>query len=119
MLLVHSSDDGHSWTQPKPLFDFGVFPRLLQLDNGVMVLSFGRPGAWLSFSTDGGHAWTPPQAIITGDARDSQAHSCGYTSLVALGEREFLVVYSEFQRANAKGQPCKSILSRRVSVAPG
>jgi hypothetical protein len=117
MLLVHSRDDGRTWGQPRPLFDFGVFPRLLQLDNGVMVLSFGRPGVWLSFSTDGGHAWSSPQAIIAGERGKSQDHSCGYTSLVATGDDSFLLAYSEFQRPNSAGAPCKSILVRRVTVS--
>ena len=81
----------------------------MQLDNGVLVLSFGRPGVWLSFSLDGGHSWTEKQAVLKGD-------SCGYTSLAALGKDTFLLAYSEFERPNAKGQPAKAILVRKISV---
>ena len=66
MFLMHSKDNGMTWSQPQELFDFGVFPRLLQLENGVLVLSFGRPGVWLSFSLDGGHSWTEKQAVLKG-----------------------------------------------------
>jgi hypothetical protein len=111
MLLTFSKDKGATWAPPQELFTFGVFPRLLQLDNRVLVLSFGRPGVWLSFSLDGGHSWTQPQAALTGGPS-----SCGYTSLVALGRDSFLMAYSEFQQPNAKGQPAKAIMTRRVAV---
>jgi hypothetical protein len=111
MLLTFSKDKGATWAPPRELFTFGVFPRLLRLDNGVLVLSFGRPGMWLSFSLDGGHSWTRPQAVLTGGPS-----SCGYTSLVALGRDSFLMAYSEFQRPNAKGQPAKAIMVRRVAI---
>jgi hypothetical protein len=116
MYLVHSNDRGYSWSEPQTLFDFGVFPRLLQMGNGVLVLSFGRPGVWLSFSLDGGHSWTQPQAIIEGDRNNSAQHSCGYTSLLALSKDTFLIAYGNFEFPNAKGEPCKTILVRRVTV---
>ena len=75
----------------------------------MLVLSFGRPGVWLSFSLDGGHSWTQKQAVLTGP-------SCGYTSLLALGKDTFLLAYSEFERPNANGQPAKAILVRRITV---
>jgi hypothetical protein len=116
MYLVHSRDQGYSWSEPQTLFDFGVFPRLLQMGNGVLVLSFGRPGVWLSFSLDGGHSWTQPQAIIKGDRNEPLKHSCGYTSLIALDKNSFLLAYSDFVLPDAKGEPCKSILVRRITV---
>ncbi|MGA2619596.1 MAG: sialidase family protein [Thermoguttaceae bacterium] len=116
MYLVHSNDRGCTWTPPQRLFEFGVLPRLLQLDNGVMVLSFGRPGIWLSFSLDGAHSWTEPKAVIAGDPKNNMKHSCGCTSLLATGQDSFLLAYSEFERPNAKGQPAKAILVRKITV---
>ena len=69
MLITHSGDRGRTWSAPQTLFDRGVFPNLLQLKNGVLVLSFGRPGVWLSFSLDGGRSWTKPQARHRGRLR--------------------------------------------------
>ena len=112
MFLMHSKDRGYTWSRRQELFDFGVFPRLLQLDNGVLVLSFGRPGVWLSFSLDGGHTWTQKQAVLNSD------QTCGYTSLMALSKDTFLIAYSDFVRPNAKGEPAKAILVRKISVQP-
>jgi len=117
MYLVHSKDNGFTWSEPEALFDFGVFQRLLHLENGVLVLTFGRPGVWMSFSLDGGHCWTQAQPVLIDAARGYT--SCGYTSLVAINRDEFLLAYSDVTFPNAKGQACKSILVRRVSVKPG
>jgi len=114
MYLVHSEDRGFNWSEPQTLHEFGVFPRLLQLENGVLVLTFGRPGVWMSFSLDGGHSWTQPQAVIVDPSRGYT--SCGYTSLVALSRDSFLLAYSDVTFPNTKGEPCKSILVRRVEV---
>src|SRR5215469_18119879 len=90
----------------------GCSPGLLELENGVLVLSFGRPGVWLSFSLDGGYSWTKPQSIIAGDPEKPMIHSSGYTSLLALGKDSFLLAYDDWQMPNAKGEPCKTILVR-------
>lgn len=118
MFLVHSKDRGFTWGEPQELFEFGVFPNLLQLENGVLALSFGRPGVWLSFSLDGGHSWTKPQAIIEGNRKEPMKHSCGYTSMLALNKNSFLLAYGDFLLPNAKGEPCRSILTRKITVEP-
>jgi hypothetical protein len=112
MYLVHSADQGRTWSERRTLFGFGVFPRLLQLANGVLVLSFGRPGVHLSFSLDGGRSWTEPRALI------EDWETCGYTSLLAVDRDRFLVAYTDYDLPDAQGRPCKSILARSVSVAP-
>jgi hypothetical protein len=117
MRIVHSRDGGHTWSESRPLFDRGVLPRLLQLANGVMVLTYGRPGVWMSFSTDGGHAWSRPREIVPAPTKGIDSDTCGYTSLLALGDDSFLMAYSEQRRPNARGEPCKSILVRRVTVS--
>ncbi len=117
-LIIYSRDHGRTWTRPKEMFDRGAFPQLLLLQNGVMVHSFGRPGVWLSFSLDGGHAWTQPQAVIAGDPANNTRHSCGYTSLLAVGRDSFLIAYSEFERPNPQGLPAKAILIRKIAVRP-
>lgn len=116
MYLVHSKDDGYTWSEPQTIFGSSVFPQLLQLQDGVLVLSFGRPGVWLSFSLDGGYSWTKPRAIIAGDPANLLKHTCGYTSMLALGRDSFLLTYSDFLRPNAKGEPAKAILVRRITV---
>jgi len=116
MYLVHSKDQGYTWSEPQTLFEFGVEPQLRQLENGVMVLSFGRPGVWVSFSLDGGYSWTKPLAVIAGDPGHRMKDSSGYTSMLPIGKDSFLLAYDDFLRPNAQGELCKSILVRRITV---
>lgn len=110
-----STDGGVTWTKPEPFTETGVLPRLLQLANGILVLSSGRPGVDLRFSRDGGQTWTPPQTLVpVPDPAKPQADSCGYTSLVPLGPDRFLITYSWFTPPSGR----KSIYVRQVRVRP-
>jgi hypothetical protein len=121
MLLVRSRDRGHTWTQPENLLGYGVFPWLQQLENGVLVLTYGRaPGTWMTFSLDGGVSWTKPHALLDEDAQTLKEHgsSDGYTSMVALDRDSFLVSYGDRNLKDDRGERRKSILTRRIRVTP-
>jgi hypothetical protein len=55
--VSRSSDNGKTWSEPVPITDRGVKPEAVLMENGVIALSYGRDGAWLTFSTDGGRTW--------------------------------------------------------------
>jgi hypothetical protein len=111
-----SADQGKTWSPPEVFTETGVLPRLLQLANGVLVLSSGRPGVDLRFSHDAGKTWTKPHTLVpVPDPTKPQADSCGYTSLLPLGKDRFLITYSWF--APPTGQ--KSIYVRDVKVTAG
>jgi hypothetical protein len=121
MALVHSRDQGRTWSEMLALHGYGVFPQLLQLENGVLVLAYGRaPGTRLSFSLDGGRSWTAPTMLLeeSEELTNRWRCSCGYTSLTALDSDRFLVAYGDRNRRNAQGQPAKAILTRRIAVTP-
>ena len=118
MYIAHSKDHGMTWTQPKVFTPSGVFPQLLQLQNGVIVLASGRPGVQLRFSTDGqGATWTDPLELFPYYNAD-QHTSCGYTSLLATGPDRFLMVYSDFRFLNEAKETRKAIKIREVIVTP-
>jgi len=104
MHISYSKDKGYTWSAPKPIFGYGVLPQLLQLDNGVMVLCFGRTGIWgandyetvLMFSTDGGYTWPAAETALRESLTDSPIQ-CGYTSLLALDGDSFLLGYNGAQ----------------------
>jgi len=117
MMITHSKDGGRTWTKPRRLFTFGVFPSITLLDCGVMALSFGRPGVLLSFSPDGGgRTWTTPVTLRKGDPKRLSAKSCGYTSILNLDAGSFLVAYSDFEHKDKDGRQRKAILVRKVTV---
>ena len=115
MYASRSRDNGATWSAPRAFTETGVLPRLLQLKNGVLVLSSGRPGVDLRFSIDNGETWSKPTTLIPlPDPTKIQADSCGYTSLLPLGKDRFLIAYSWFTPPSGR----KSIYVREVRVRP-
>lgn len=123
--LVHcwSEGGGKSWTTPEPitLIDSGlalyrVWPRLAQLEDGTLLLTYGRRGKHLVFDPTGtGTAWqghldlhdwelraqesmgVPPEQRLRGDELTDNCvrywNSGDYLSVVPIGPREVLVTY--------------------------
>ncbi len=87
MLLARSEDKGKTWSLHRMLIP-GVFPDLLQLSNGVIVCSFGRPSANLIFSVDDGRTWGSEIPLVRGGAKTT-----GYTSMAQVGGNEIVVVF--------------------------
>jgi hypothetical protein len=118
MAICHSDDAGHTWSAPRDFCEFGVFPFLIRLPEGGLVVSYGRPGVCLRFNPDGrGRAWSDPVCLLPGDPAQLGGHTCGYTSMHVLGPRSFLVTYSDFDHRDAEGLPRKAIISRRIELA--
>lgn len=118
MYLSRSTDLGKTWSKPRAFTENGVLPKLLRLDNGVLVLSSGRPGVQVRFSTDGkGESWTEPFEMVPrdGDNATFGADTCGYTSLLATGPDTFIIAYSDFKHETKDG-PRKAILIREIQV---
>ena len=118
MYVSRSTDQGKTWTKPAILTPSGVLPRLLRLDNGVTVLSSGRPGVQLRFSTDAnGERWSDPFELLPYKDQNEQV-SCGYTGLLATGPDRFIVVYSDFKFLTAAKEERKAIKVREIIVTP-
>lgn len=117
MSITWSEDCGRTWTPAQNLFEFGVWPCVLLMGNGMMVLSYGRPGVHIAVDPDGnGERWAERVTLIGGDHAESCKHTCGYTSLAPLDDDSFLIAYSDFQHRTQNGEPCKAILARRVQL---
>jgi len=88
----------------------------VKLESGLTVAVYGRPGFFLRASADPSLAhWEDPVTVIPPGG--IQSETCSYGDLIALGGDEGLVVYSDFQYPNDRGEPCKTILSRRFRLA--
>lgn len=137
LFRTHSTDGGKTWSAPEKLWPFGVLPQLLTLQNGVTVLSFGRPGVHVLFSADGaGKRWGGVVNVVvesfegTGvqgegygfqkgeepKGRPKGTRTSGYTGLIETGPDSFLLTYDQFDYPNQEGQPRKSILVRSVKT---
>lgn len=118
MYISRSGDKCKTWSAAKPFTQNGVLPRLLELENGVTVLSSGRPGVQLRFSWDGNcEEWTDPFEMLP-FAEDKSHVSCGYTGLLSTGPNKFLIIYSDFKYRTKAGEIRKAIKVREVTVNP-
>ena len=115
-----SYDKGKSWTRPRPFTPNGVMPKLMLLENGILVLISGRPGVQVRFSFDGtGRTWSDPIDMIPFMKEDGsyiRDVSCGYASFVDAGYDSFYLVYSDFTKKDASGNVRKSIWCRKIKV---
>ena len=137
-----SSDEGATWTKPRPIAGaWSVEPGLLRLENGVILLSGGREGLFLWVCADGaGGRWERLNLAEHHNAsiRDASLHysdafckaaervkpdqSTSYTGIRAIGPDEALVCYDRL--ANGwSGAPgpwgdCDAVFSVRVKAIP-
>jgi hypothetical protein len=105
----YSSDEGRTWTAPVAIPGaLSVQPSLAVMKDGMVVLSGGRPGVSLWFNLDGrGEEWqraaiVPEEAAKATDIswKEIMVHNRGdvvrttsYTEVLALDERNVLVIY--------------------------
>lgn len=120
MFKSYSYDRGSTWTEPVAFTPNGVMPKLLKLNNGVLVLTSGRPGIQIRFCFDKkGEKWTDPIDMIpftNEDGTITRDVSCGYASIIEADDNSFYLVYSNFTTRNEEGEPRKSIWFRKISV---
>ena len=125
MYLSRSKDMGRTWTSPEKITDYGVYPQLLKLENGMIVLSYGRPGVYLRFSRDDGKTWgapiilhgRKPEALSLEEYRKIRYEdTCGYTGLLTTGPDRFMLVYADTTYYDEKGQLRKCIIVREIVV---
>lgn len=119
MFVSRSKDWGKTWSVPEVLAPYGVMPRMVLLECGVIALSYGRPGMHLLFSSDDGQTWHTPITLLPrkGEKAGGMLSACcGYSSLLVIGPDRFLIAYSDFKYVNKDGQQCKAIKVREVRV---
>lgn len=89
--LSISSDGGKSWSIADPVTTHGVWPDAIQLENGIIAVSYGRPGNWLMFNDNKSESWGP----IIPFYNDLYPPDCGnYVSMEEVAPNILLVVYS-------------------------
>jgi len=116
-----SRDMGKTWSIPEPFTPNGVKPKLLLLDNGVLILTSGRPGVQLRLCVEGdGAVWTEPIDMMPFIDKEgkykSNRESCGYTDIIPVDDHTMYMVYSDFLTEDKNGEYRKSILFRKIEV---
>ncbi len=86
-----SDDGGKNWSCADPITSHGVWPGAVQMENGIIAVSYGRPGNWLMFNDGKSEGWGP----IIPFYNDLYPPDCGnYISMAEVAPNILLVVYS-------------------------
>ena len=89
--MTASIDGGKNWSSADPISPYGVWPDAVLMENGLLVVSYGRPGNWMMFSKDEGNSWGPIIPFYHG----LYPPDCGnYVSLAEVAPDILLVVYA-------------------------
>jgi len=118
LYAARSTDEGKTWSTPQAIAPAGVLPRLLQLENGILVLSSGRPGVQLRFSSNQGKTWSKAFEQVSYDPIKGidWYTSCGYTSLLPIGPDACYLIYSDFFNMDESGKLRKAIKIRKITA---
>ncbi|MBA7583706.1 hypothetical protein ES708_25654 [subsurface metagenome] len=86
-----SVDGGENWSYPDPITSHGVWPDAVLMENGIIALTYGRPGNWIMFNDSKSAKWGP----IIPFYNDLYPPDCGnYISMTEVAPNILLVVYS-------------------------
>jgi hypothetical protein len=114
LFISRSVDEGRTWTNPEALRPYGIGPKRLVLDDGVVAVKFGRPGHFITFNADGkGEAWGDDVMLVP-PANDFPLDTDNNNSFVATGPDRFIVIYSDFGYRDAEGRRRKAIFVREI-----
>ena len=128
LAAARSSDNGFTWSPPREIAPFSVTPHLRRLENGAVVVIYGRPGIHLRTSADSGRTWSealtlvgPPEAklmALTPAERWKMGSqiSCSNTDVIVNGPDRFLLAYSDFLYRDEAGIRRKAIKVQQVVV---
>jgi hypothetical protein len=109
-----SMDNGKTWSKPAVFDDLGVWPIFLRMENSVTLVSYGRPGLYVRATQDPScESWGPRIPIV--NPAKLGTDTCSYSDLLALDSKTALIVYSDFNYPDNQGQPCKTILVRKLA----
>lgn len=114
LMQVRSKDGGKTWSKPKQIADHGVDPDLIQLSNGAVVASYGRPGVTLKVDFGGaGEKWDRTIDIYKGPG-------CSYTSLVEIEPGLVALFYTEsgFCGGNQGFYPINRVMVAYIRIEP-
>lgn len=128
MYFSKSTDNGKTWSKPKQFAPVGVLPRLAKLECGAVLLSYARPGMFISGTCDGVN-WEDPIEVMTPNDRSSLhnlkidtptfwewAGACNNPELVAVDYNKALLIYGDSYYPDETGVKRKTILCREITV---
>jgi hypothetical protein len=88
------------------------------LKNGVAVLSYQRPGVFLTFCGDGlGERWGNDVTLVKAWRHQRNENSCCNGSFVVTGPDRFIYAYSKWDVPDPWGQPRQAVIAQEFVVS--
>lgn len=128
-LISVSSDNGYTWSQPASVADSSVTPHVTALNDGIVVLIYGRPGVHFKISEDNGLTWSSSYPIIGKTLAEELAdgntaadakyfNTCSYsnTFIEKISDDTILVIYNDLKYDPGDGQHHKAAFVRKITV---
>ena len=128
-LVCISRDNGYTWTSPKRAADSSVTPHIIALQDGIVLLIYGRPGVHFKISEDNGETWSGSYPIIgktlSEELFDGKSYmdakyfdTCSYsnTFVEKLSENSVLVLYNNMQYDDGDGKKHKAAFVQKITV---
>lgn len=128
-LVCISHDNGYTWTSPKRVADSSVTPHVIALQDGIVLLIYGRPGVHFKISEDNGETWSGSYPIIgktlSEEFFDGKSYmdakyfdTCSYsnTFVEKLSENSVLVLYNNMKYDDGDGKKHKAAFVQKITV---
>lgn len=108
--FARSEDNGKSWSTPECFAHSFAWPTLCSLKCGVTLASYGRPGIYIVKTEDkSGLIWDEPIEIMN-------TSGCGYAELIAVGDNEAMIFYTDFNYPDSAGIKRKSLFAQKITL---
>ena len=82
-----STDKGHTWSAPKMLGAAANQPNIFKLNDGSVVLTYGRYGGKLIFADETGTRWSDPFVV-------NDQPGCGSVRMVPTDDGKYVFIYN-------------------------
>lgn len=128
-MLTRSTDNGYSWSEPVSVADSSVTPHVVAMEDGVVLLIYGRPGVHFKISEDCGKTWSDSYPIIgktleeerkTGrsdrEFKYTDMGSYSNTFIEKISENTVILVYNDMKYDEGDGQKHKAAFVRKITV---
>lgn len=116
-----ASDEGKNFDYIKPFYDYGVFPRAVELGCGTKIAVSGRPGVYVRTCDDPKcESWSEVIDIIKVPEEDIYdkywQYTCSNADICIYDQNTAFLTYSDFTLHTPDGKKAKSIVVRKITV---
>jgi len=118
LVISSSADQGKTWSKPKAIRVPGCNPLGIVLKNGIGVLSYQRPGVFLTFCGDNkGEVWGNDVTLVKPWRHQRNENSCCNGSFVVTGPDRFVYAYTKWDVRDPWGNPRQAVITQEFVVA--